>query len=110
MILQTISELCEDRSVLELCGLASLAYIAGSFARHYVWTPFKLYAIAQMLPGVDLNKHGEWAVVTGATDGIGRYIFVDSTKDYTLTLKTKLRKEQSRSVSNILGCQKFTYK
>ncbi|XP_067929650.1 very-long-chain 3-oxoacyl-CoA reductase-like [Watersipora subatra] len=37
-----------------------------------VWTPFKLYVLAQCLPGVDLRKHGQWAVVTGATNGIGK--------------------------------------
>jgi len=36
-----------------------------------VWTPFKLYFLAQVLPGVDLKKLGKWAVITGATGGIG---------------------------------------
>ena len=27
-----------------------------------------------MLPGVDFRNHGEWAVMTGATDGIGESV------------------------------------
>ena len=40
-----------------------------------VYTPFKLYFLAQVLPGVDLKKLGRWAVITGATDGIGKWLF-----------------------------------
>ena len=27
-----------------------------------------------MLPGVDFRNHGKWAVMTGATDGIGESV------------------------------------
>ena len=58
-------------SPLQLAGYAAVSYVSMSFMRHFLWTPFKLYALAQMFP-VDLKKYGEWAVVTGATDGIGK--------------------------------------
>lgn len=68
-----------------ISALTSLQYIASyskvfvvfssiaSFLvlRRLVWIPFKLYVLAQYLPGIDLRAKGCWAVVTGATDGIG---------------------------------------
>ena len=57
--------------ILTACSIAALLYLGILFAHYYVWTPFKLYVAAQILPGVDFRNHGEWAVITGATDGIG---------------------------------------
>lgn len=64
-------EYCSGINILAATGIATLSYFALSYSHRYIWTPFKLYYLAQVLPGVNLMSHGEWAVVTGATDGIG---------------------------------------
>lgn len=46
-------------------------YIIFCATHHLFWTPIKLYVLAQIWSGCALKDHGEWAVVTGATDGIG---------------------------------------
>ena len=61
----------ETFPILTAFSIAALLYLGIFFAHYYVWTPFKLYVAAQMLPGVDFRNHGEWAVITGATDGSG---------------------------------------
>mgnify|MGYP001804019881 CR=1 FL=1 len=66
-------------TILNACSIAALLYLGILFAHYYVWTPFKLYVAAQMLPGVDFRNHGEWAVITGATDGIGEFGFGSGT-------------------------------
>lgn len=58
-------------STLDTVGLAAMVLAIAKILKATVYTPFKLYFLAQYLPGVDLRKLGEWAVVTGATDGIG---------------------------------------
>ena len=62
---------CEGSTFLTAAGAAAVTYLSYSMLQKLIWTPFKLYTLAQVLPGVDLKKHGKWAVVTGATDGIG---------------------------------------
>ena len=52
---------CEGSTFLTAAGAAAVTF----------WTTFMLFTLALVLPGVDLKKHGKWAVVTGATDGIG---------------------------------------
>ena len=63
--------------ITECSYINILAYILLIWYSVYIinillYTPFKLYFLAQVLPGVDLNKLGRWAVITGATDGIGK--------------------------------------
>lgn len=70
----TWTQYCSGSNFLSATGLATLSYLALSYGHRYIWTPFKLYGIAQVLPGVDLKSQGEWAVVTGATDGIGEVL------------------------------------
>lgn len=62
----------EGSTILTAAGAAAVTYLSYSLFKKVVWTPFKLYALAQVLPGVDLKKQGEWAVITGATDGLGK--------------------------------------
>ncbi|KAF6017346.1 HSD17B12 [Bugula neritina] len=59
-------------NLLTLVGLVTTILCLITLIRVLVWTPFKLYFLAQVLPGVDLKKLGKWAVITGATGGIGK--------------------------------------
>ena len=52
-----------------------LAYYTVVFLHRYVWVPFKLYVVAQISPGYRLKDFGEWAVITGSTDGIGKLLY-----------------------------------
>lgn len=58
---------------IELFSYGIMGYVALTFLMEYVWMPFKLYVLAQILPGIDLREQGKWAVITGATKGIGKY-------------------------------------
>ena len=51
-------------------------YLISSFIWHCVWTPFKLYGLAQIYGRVRLDRQGKWAVVTGASQGIGESLKV----------------------------------
>jgi len=66
-----IAHLIKSKSNVELFGVVSAAALCSYVVRKVFWTPFRLYFLAQYLPGLDLRKMGRWAVVTGATDGIG---------------------------------------
>lgn len=53
-------------------GVLSLSYIALR-ALYTVWRGLKSYLLSRLIGlGVDVKFLGEWAVVTGATDGIGK--------------------------------------
>ena len=69
-IIQKIGE-C---SVINILAFISLLYCLVSFLKATIYTPFKLYLLAQVLPGIDIKKFGRWAVVTGATEGIGKLL------------------------------------
>ena len=60
-----------ETSPVSLAGYGALGYLTNTCCRHCIWTPFKLYVLAQLLPGVNLASYGEWAIVTGASQGIG---------------------------------------
>jgi 17beta-estradiol 17-dehydrogenase / very-long-chain 3-oxoacyl-CoA reductase len=47
-----------------LVGVVKCTMLASSLLR-FIWRHF-------LRPGQDLKQYGKWAVVTGATDGIGR--------------------------------------
>lgn len=50
----------------------ALACLAALTLRTVVWTPFRLYFLTKYLPpAVKLREIGRWAVITGATDGVG---------------------------------------
>ena len=75
VLISTCTELLYN--ITECSYINILAYILLIWYSLYIinillYTPFKLYFLAQVLPGVDLNKLGRWAVITGATDGIGK--------------------------------------
>ena len=67
-LLQTVGE-C---SFINTVAFISLFYCSFEVLKAIIYTPFKLYLLAQVLPGVDITKLGRWAVVTGGTDGIGK--------------------------------------
>ena len=51
----------------------ALAFIAAVTFRYVVWIPLRLYLLPKYLPpAVRLPDLGRWAVITGATDGIGK--------------------------------------
>lgn len=52
-------------NALALLVLAALALRWAASVLQFVWAYF-------LRPGRNLRKYGEWAVVTGATDGIGK--------------------------------------
>jgi len=79
-----IAHLIKSKSNVELFGVVSAAALCSYVVRKVFWTPFKLYFLAQYLPGLDLRKMGRWAVVTGATDGIGK-----SNNSTTVTIRSK---------------------
>ena len=60
-------------STLEKLCIAAGIYIFYAIAERFLWHPLKLYVLAQLLPPIDLQKHGRWAVVTGASDGLGMW-------------------------------------
>ena len=49
-------------------GSLTLLYAVIKYSM-FVYTMIRCYVVTS---GVDLKRYGDWAVVTGATDGIGR--------------------------------------
>lgn len=60
-----------DNTLWTIAGYAALGYLSLSWCKQCVWAPFKLYVLAQLMPGVDLRECGQWAIITGASQGVG---------------------------------------
>ncbi|XP_067933656.1 very-long-chain 3-oxoacyl-CoA reductase-like [Watersipora subatra] len=69
---QRLAVLFTECSFVCILAYAALLYLFTGVFRKTLYIPFKLYFLAKYLPGVDLQKLGRWAVITGATDGIGK--------------------------------------
>ena len=63
------------------------------------------------MPSVDLKRFGGWALVTGATDGIGRaYADVLASKglDVVIVSRSEEKLQVQRVVFGVLGPPQFT--
>jgi len=79
-------------------GFGVLGYIAYSIA---VWV-----YVCFLRPGKDLKKEGEWAVVTGATDGIGKAVAKELIKKGLKVLLISRTPERLAETAKELGADK----
>lgn len=80
-------EYIQSFSLLGVIGLVAVTYSLINIINTLLWTPFKLFLLARVLPGVDFRQLGKWAVVTGGSDGIGKFSLLVVFKEMTLQSK-----------------------
>jgi len=80
-------EYIQSFSLLGVIGLVAVTYSLINIINTLLWTPFKLFLLARVLPGVDFRQLGKWAVVTGGSDGIGKFSPLAVFKEMTLQSK-----------------------
>ena len=74
-MIEALQEYISTCNVLNYVGVVTVGGTIVLAAKAFLWTPFRLYVLAQISPPTQLKKFGRWGVVTGATDGIGKLTY-----------------------------------
>ncbi|KAJ2977809.1 hypothetical protein NQ176_g4161 [Zarea fungicola] len=74
-IMDKLHAICNQLPAVPQCGLVLLATVGGLFVASKLFSYLRLVLGSFILPGTNLRKYGKagtWAVVTGASDGLGK--------------------------------------